>query len=322
MAKIGEMLGFGGNPFYDIFASNRQALSGAFGGAAANPSNPWGGASQGVALGQQQDDAYATQQKAEAERLKGLNSTLEFMRAKGYDDLVSGVEGGGLDMDAAWGEALKRSAPGYGQTDQTSDMQNYSYYANDEMKAGRSPMPFGQWVKGSAAPAAPSGYRATQDGNLTYIPGGPADPSTPAKTTEATRRNQQLSSMIGPELQTVEQNWDELASGTNQAANAVPFGAGYGATSPGYQQATNSLATIAQSYLYSVSGAAAPAEEVKKLVDSVTPKPFESAQSIADKKSRIRQMAAAVQEAAGGAPMQQPAPGGQTSTGLSWSIEP
>lgn len=127
MAKIGEMLGLGGNPLYDMFASNRQALSGAFGGAAANPSNPWGGASQGVAQGQRQDDVYATQQKAEAERQRGLNATLEFMRQKGYDDLVSGVEGGGLNMGTAWGEALKRGTPGYGQEDLTADMQNFQY---------------------------------------------------------------------------------------------------------------------------------------------------------------------------------------------------
>lgn len=66
---------------------------------------------QGYAEGAKTDDAYATAQKAEAERQRGLNSTIEFMRQKGYGDLVSAVEGGGLDLGTAWGEALKRSSP-------------------------------------------------------------------------------------------------------------------------------------------------------------------------------------------------------------------
>lgn len=275
---------------------------------------------QGFMQGSELDQQYADATEKKQVGVDQENATKTWLEQQGFTDLVPLVDAG--QADVALTEGMRRKKP-KDPLDPTSDMQNYQFYANEELKAGRAPVSFMEFSNPTAAASIPSGYQRAQDGNgLSFIPGGPADPSTPAKTTEATRRNQQLSSMIGPELQTVEQNWDELASGANQAANAVPFGAGYGATSPGYQQATNSLATIAQSYLYSVSGAAAPAEEVKKLVDSVTPKPFESAQSIADKKSRIRQMAAAVQEAAGGAPMRQPAPGGQTSTGLSWSIEP
>lgn len=302
------------NAFQQFVAGNRGKLGQLGAGLASGQNFSQGLANgvQGLPQGQATDDAFATAQKADTERQRQLNSTIEFMRQKGYGDLVSGVEGGGLDLGTAWGEALKRSAP--------QKVDPFTLGAGDIRYDG------GGNVIARGAPdqqTAPSGYMRTGDGNLTYIPGGPADPSTPAKTTEATRRNQQLSSMIGPELQTVEQNWEELSSGANQAANSAPFGAGYGLTSPGYQQATNALGTIAQSYLYSVSGAAAPAEEVRKLVESVTPRPFEDPKSIADKKARVRQMAAAVQEAAGGVSVpQQATPGGQTSSGLSWSIVP
>lgn len=60
---------------------------------------------------QPQRDAYATQQKAEAERVQQMNQTIEYVRGKGYDDLIAGVESGGMDMGAAWGEALRRGQP-------------------------------------------------------------------------------------------------------------------------------------------------------------------------------------------------------------------
>lgn len=60
---------------------------------------------------QPQRDAYATQQKADAERQQSMNQTIEYMRSKGYDDLIAGVESGGMDMGAAWSEALRRGQP-------------------------------------------------------------------------------------------------------------------------------------------------------------------------------------------------------------------
>lgn len=111
MAKIGELLGFGGNPFYQAFASNRNAFSGAFGGMAANPMNPWGGFAQGAAYGGQQDQLLADQKAAEAKEQEAQNATMEWLQSQGYDDLVSGVESGGLDIGSAWSEGLKRGQP-------------------------------------------------------------------------------------------------------------------------------------------------------------------------------------------------------------------
>ena len=166
----------------------------------------------------------------------------------------------------------------------------------------------------------PSGYRPTADGQgLEFIPGGPADPASQAANkgdTEQTRRARQLATVVNPQIAIVEQNWeslkdagDQLKGATGQAGLAVPFGVG--APSSGYQQAANALQTIAQSYLYSVSGAAAPAEEVRKLVDSVTPRYGEDEASIDNKLALVKQMVAAINGMAnGGAPQQSGQQGG------------
>lgn len=306
------------NPFAKYVADNKQMVHGAFAGLGQGNSFSagLGNAAIGAQRGSMLDDVTRADTKAEQERVAQINQTAAFLREKGAEDLAAAVEGGmttGADAFNQW----------YQQANAKPE-QIKPIEVNGQLVNPMNGEVIGDYRDPQAGfGSAPAGYQWNPDGTQGFIPGGPADPANMGKTTEAQRRNQQLASVIQPELATVEQNWNELASGGNQAANAVPFGAGFGMTSPGYQQATNSLATIAQSYLYSVSGAAAPAEEVAKLVDSVTPKPFESPQSIEAKRARIRQMAAAVIQAGGaGGPPVQTAPGGQTSTGLQWSIEP
>lgn len=308
MAGFGESLGWANNPFYKAFDANRSALVSGFSGIGADPRNPAAGFSQGFANGMQLDQQRSDQQMEEQERQQQINVTAAFLREKGAEDLAAAVEGG-----------------------MTSGADAFNQWYQQANAAPKAPIEVGGVLvdpvtfqpifdsrQPEKPPAAPSGYQWTPEGTQAFIPGGPADPSTQAKTTEAQRRNQQLASVIQPELATVEQNWDALADGGNQTWGSNPVTAGM--ASPEYQQARNSLNVIAQSYLYSVSGAAATDAEVQKIVDSVTPKPFESPQSIAAKKARIQQMADAVIQAGGGA--QQQAPGGQTSTGLQWSIEP
>lgn len=298
------------NPFSKYIADNKQTVHGAFAGfgQGRNFSEGLGNAATGAQQGAAYDDV------TRKETAQG-NVTRSWLEQQGFTDLLPLVDAG--EAGLAYNEALKRMQPGYGQAEAVKPIE-----VNGQLVDPMTGQVIGDYRDAnSGQPAPPSGYQWTPEGTQAFIPGGPADPSTPAKTTEATRRNQQLASVIQPELATVEANWEELSSGNNQAANAAPFGAGYGLTSPGYQQATSALNTIAQSYLYSVSGAAAPAEEVRKLVESVTPRPFESPQSIADKKERVRQMAAAVVQAGSGAAPEQPA-GNVTSSGLQWSLEP
>lgn len=288
MAKIGEMLGLGGNPFYDIFASNRQALSGALGGAAANPADPWGGATQGAVQGQRADDAFATSQKAEAERQRGLNSTIEFMRQKGYGDLVSAVEGGGLDMGTAWGEALRRSAPKTGEAF-TLGAGEVRYGPNGEMIAqgpekgmGEGPASYQEFLLGQQNPA--------------YAASLAAKNAATSKPTDAQRRAGSLYSVVEPDakllLGTDPSNpgiFDALGDGGSQVWNAgiggiAPF---RGLASQDYQKATDAVTSIVQSYMYVTSGASAPAEEVSKNVALLTPQFGDSKERKEEKKRRL-----------------------------------
>jgi hypothetical protein len=170
---------------------------------------------------------------------------------------------------------------------------------------------------GGAGATPPSGYRTTPEGDLQFIPGGPADPATKgADLTQAEQRNQQLATVIEPELATVEQNWAALTDAGNQLKDVDVGGSrpGRAFTTPEYQQAINSLSTIVASYLYSVSGATATDEEIRRQVDLLTPKIGESQESAANKLDRIKTYARAVTDAAGGAAAPPPASSG------GWSV--
>jgi hypothetical protein len=269
---------------------------------------------EGVQRGAVMDDLAQQQRAEEEKRVAQINATAEFLRSKGAEDLAMAVENGmttGADAFNSWYQ--QANAP----VEQVRPIE-----INGQLVNPMTGQVLGDYRDPQSGMGnAPAGYQWNPDGTQSFIPGGPADPSTQAKTTEAQRRNQQLASVIQPELQSVERNWEALADGGNQAWGSNPVTAGM--ASPEYQQARNSLSVIAQSYLYSVSGAAATDAEVQKIVDSVTPKPFESPQSIAAKKARIQQMADAVIQAGGGGPTMAPAgTTGQTSTGLQWSLEP
>jgi hypothetical protein len=75
---IGKMIGLGGNPIYDAFDSRRNALMGIGAGLL---SGDWGNIGRYAMAGREADDAYATQQKAEALRQQEVNKTAEWLRA-------------------------------------------------------------------------------------------------------------------------------------------------------------------------------------------------------------------------------------------------
>ena len=72
----------------------------------------------GVQAGIQADDAYATQQRAEAERQAEIakaaertNATVEYFKSKGYDDLVAAAMVGEKPMSELWTDAINRGRP-------------------------------------------------------------------------------------------------------------------------------------------------------------------------------------------------------------------
>lgn len=167
----------------------------------------------------------------------------------------------------------------------------------------------GDYRDPASGPAAPSGYQwAPEGGALMPIPGGPQDPASaaPKPPTDADVRASKLGEVVAPDAAlllgdgTAENPgvYDALSDLGSQVGGADVGGArpGYGLlTSENYQRATNAVGNIAQSYLYAISGQAAPAGEVAKIVDSVTPKPFESKQAIEEKKARLATYVKAIQ---------------------------
>lgn len=97
--------------FSDWVAPRRNMLAGL--GAGLLNGNP----GAGIIEGRQADDAYATQQKQDAERQAEIakaaertNATVEYFKSKGYDDLVAAAAGG-APMGNLWSEALARGMP-------------------------------------------------------------------------------------------------------------------------------------------------------------------------------------------------------------------
>ena len=117
------------NPFAKYVADNKNLVHGAFAGLGQGKtfSQGLGQAALYAQQGGMADDLARKDLAEEAKQAESLNQTLAYMRSKGYDDLVAGVEGGGLDMGTAWSEALKRGQPGYGQPELTADIQNYQF---------------------------------------------------------------------------------------------------------------------------------------------------------------------------------------------------
>lgn len=96
------------NPVSQWVEPRRNALMGLSAGfLSGDPSRAMTGAMQGAQLDQQ----YAQDQAALQEEQQSKNATVEYLRSKGYNDLLAGVEGGGLDIGTAWAEALKRGQP-------------------------------------------------------------------------------------------------------------------------------------------------------------------------------------------------------------------
>jgi len=323
MAGLASLLGIPSNPFLDFTGRNRSALMGLGAGIASGPN--WSqGLSQGLnnmAQMSPMDAQRAEQERLLAEQTEQKNQTVQWL-AEQHPDLAEMV-GAGMPIGEAWGEALARMR-GETAVQPTDDMREFDFARQNGFEGS-----FADWVHPPEdnTPSLPTSYQefllSQQD------PGYAASlaSSSTRPPTEGERRNQQLASVIEPELATLEQNWDALTDPGNQMAGAEVGGnrPGLAFTSPEYQQAINSLSAIVASYLYSVSGATATDEEIKRQVNLLTPRLGESEASANAKKDRIRQYAEAVKFAAGRAA---PSPGGSggiggtTSTGLSWSVGP
>lgn len=123
MARLGETLGWGGNPLYQTLGSNRNALM-QFGAGLASGQDFGQGVANGLAglsRGSIYDTQLAQEEAAKAEEANQLNMTKEWLRQRGRDDLLPLV-------DAGQGGFALQEATRVAQTPEpTSAIQNYQY---------------------------------------------------------------------------------------------------------------------------------------------------------------------------------------------------
>jgi len=226
------------------------------------------------------------------------NSTAAYLRAQpGGAQFADAIEQGGMDGATAfksWLDASKGQQPIEinGQLVDPKTFEVLGDFRTPETNTG---------------PAPPAGYRWNAEGGLEFIPGGPQDPANAASKppTDADVRAAKLAGVIqGDKELLLGPNgiYDKLADPWSQAVGAEVGVGGIGVgrpglalTAPDYQSATNALTNIAQSYLYAISGQAAPAGEVAKIIESVTPKFGEDASSVKNKKARLASYIAAIE---------------------------
>lgn len=331
------------NPFTQFVGNNRQTLMGLGAGIAGGTNIGEGIASglQMAAQGRQADEAANAQKQAEMQRQQGLNQTIEYMRAKGYDDLVAGVEGGGLDMGTAWGEALRRGQPQ--EPNLTADMQNFQFaQANPD---------FASFIGGGSgqAPQIVETYDATTGQPIKgymqgteFVPVGgakaPAARDNPMNSTiqkeifEADEGVQAGQAVIGGLTRALELNnqaYDGPFADQRSSATAL-FGDQSGIAT---QELKNVVTSQALESLKAVFGGM-PTEGERKILLEIQgsvdqPKPVRESiyrRAMAAAERRIAASQAKAEGLRSGTYFDpsfgQQAPGGQTSTGLSWSIEP
>ena len=255
---------------------------------------------EGAMQGRQQDDAYAKmqaeeaarqQQIAEATALKAKYS--EFFQQQGRPDIAQGIADGILEPGATYMDFIKPKDPVKMEfRDVNGDIIGINPFTGESSVAYDGP---------AATPSMPTSYQEFLLAKENPEYGAQLNSSTSKPPTEGQRRNTQLATVAEPLLKTVEENWSSLTNPTDQAIGFnTPVGApGFAMTSPGFQKAQNAIRTIAQSYLYSVSGAAATDSETQKIVESVTPKFGESQASAEEKKKMLRRMVESIKAAGG-----------------------
>lgn len=238
------------------------------------------------------------EQQAQLEKDRELetqrqNQTSAYLRKMGQEELANAVDLGLVDGKTAFSQYYQQVNA---KPELTANQRDFQF-------AQQNPG-FMDFIRPPETSKMPTSYQEYQLAQQDPKYAASLNSTTSRPPTEGQRRNQQLSTVTTPELAAVEANWADLTDPKNQAIGAnTPLGApGFALTSPGYQQATSALKTIAQSYLYSVSGAAATNEETQKIVDAVTPKFGESKESADAKLDRIRTMVESIKTAGGAAP--------------------
>lgn len=308
MGLVNSLLG-NANPFSQFVDENRNAIKGAFAGFGTGTSFGSGlsRAAKGAANGGVMDDEARLVAGEAAKKQEALNQTTEWLRANGKDALYAAVQSGAMAPAQAWQIALEEDA--------ASRQGVKPIEINGQLVDPTTGQVVGDY-RDPAGPAAPIEINGQLVDPITRQVVG--DYRTPEQIggnrppTDAQRKASSLYTVVAPDAELLlgpDGNsgiFEKLGDGGSQFWNGVGA-AGVnplaGLASGDFQSARDAVTNIAQSYLYAMSGAAAPAEEVKKIADLVTPNPGDSQQRKDEKRRRLQSYVQAVQNSTIPAPM-------------------
>lgn len=304
------------NPISQWVAPRRNSLLG-FG--AGMLSNNWGDIGKSTMQGMALDREYAMEAEEQAKAEEQTNVTRSWLEQQGFTDLVPLVDAGQAGL--AYGEALKRMQPGYGATEAIKPIEVNGQLVNpmtgEVLGDYRDPQATTPSLSGM-----PSDYQqyvlSTQDpGYAEFRTNAPVAPKAP---TEAERKAMALTTVTQQDAALLFGDgtnpgiFDALGGTVDQSLQIGGFGINplAGLASSDYKVAKDAISNITQSYLYAMSGATAPPEEVKKISEQVTPQPLDSPEQKAWKRERLLAMYRAIEGAQGNA-----APG---AVGDGWEV--
>jgi hypothetical protein len=214
----------------------------------------------------------------------------------------TGLEAQGLNQMVARGEITPEQASQYATAKIIADEKGQQRFVTpQEFFAAQKAAQGG--VAGAAQPVAPAaGSPAAPVGG-----GGVGTPITgpkttkPEKPTEAEARNEGLLKVVEKELPVLMETFKSLGEPRNLIGDAAGrrLGGYRGLTTESYQRGHDALKSLAKSYLYSVSGAAASDKETEDLAMQAMPRPGEGDAARQAKLDRVNTWVEAIRAKAG-----------------------
>ncbi len=176
---------------------------------------------------------------------------------------------------------------------------------------------------------APAGYRYGANGNLEFVPGGPADPKVGANRAVPTGEENKAAGMYD-RMKAAEKTLDTLATGGAQNLSLVEKGLQKAGVPEGYalgadsQQVLQAQRDWVRAKLRLESGAVIGDEEMAEEIRTYFPQPNED-QATIDQKKQARQQAMEQVRTQGGraipADATAPSTGRTTATGVQWDMD-
>jgi hypothetical protein len=166
---------------------------------------------------------------------------------------------------------------------ETDRIQNYRYYANEEMKAGRPPLSMFEWEKALKAGTTVNVNNVTAD----------------------ERRGSVMLQSAKNDFNVAMQNFDALTDEQSQLGGAIEQ-AGGGAIgrwmqSPEYQVATDAVTSVLMMHAYITTGATMQREEAAQKAQLMLPQIGDDPRRLTAKKQRLTEYMRAIELSAGDA---------------------